>query len=98
MVDGARVTKHRVFYPIFTNARPRMNDKITIKGVEYVLYSLESANYGGMSKKDAVDALKAEGIKVSTNPRFCHTPYVGHYALLVEASREKDADKILFGM
>lgn len=75
-----------------------MNDKITINGVEYLRYSLESANYGGISKSFAISQLKHAGIKVSTNRDYCYTPYVGHYALLVEAAKEKEADKILFGI
>ena len=75
-----------------------MNDKITIKGIQYLVYSCERAEYGGISKRDAIETLRAEGIKVSTNRNYCYTPYVGQYALLVEASREKDADRILFGI
>lgn len=74
-----------------------MSDTITIRGVKYIQYSIEMAQFGGIAKRDAIGLLKAEGIKVSTNRDHCYTPYVGHYALLVEASREKDADRILFG-
>lgn len=69
---------------------------LKINGIEYLLYSVEGHALGGLSKKEAIRQLKEAGIKVVVNSKHCHTPYAGHYALLVEASREADADKILF--
>jgi len=69
---------------------------IRVKGVIYAPYSCLKATEGGMSKDTAVYLLKEAGIKVRTKDAY--TPYVGHYALWVEASKQKEADKILFGI
>lgn len=75
-----------------------MRDTISIRGTAYTLFSCERADMGGLySKKEAVRALKDAGIKVSTNPNYCYTIYVGHFALLVEAKYRDEASNILFG-
>jgi len=72
-----------------------MNERtITIKGIEYTTFSLESANYGGISQKDAITLLAENGIKAR---RGAWTPYVGHYGLYVEAKFQDKASDLLFG-
>lgn len=74
-----------------------MSDTITIQGVEYELFSIERGDMGGRySKKETIALLKSKGIKVSTNKNYCYTPYVGHYALLIEKARSKEAEDLLF--
>jgi hypothetical protein len=46
-----------------------------------------------MSKDTAVYLLKEAGIK---SRKDAYSPYVGHYGLWVEASKQKEAEKILF--
>ena len=65
-----------------------------IKGVEYVSFSVEMAQFGGMSKADAKELLKEAGIKFSFSDAY--TPFVGHWAVWIEKSRSDDAEKILF--
>jgi hypothetical protein len=69
---------------------------IRVNHVFYAPYSCLKATEGGMSKETAVYLLKEAGIKVRTKDAY--SPYVGHYGLWVEASKQKEADKILFGI
>jgi hypothetical protein len=71
-----------------------MNERTkTINGIEYTVFSLESANYGGISQKDAIALLAEHGIKAR---RGAWTPYVGHYGLWVEAKYQNRASDLLF--
>lgn len=71
-----------------------MNNNTTIKGVEYAGFSVDRAEYGGYNKKDTIATLKAHGIKVNTT--HAYTPYVGHWAMLVEAKYEKEVSDWLW--
>lgn len=73
-----------------------MNHNFNINGTVYELFSIEQARYGGISKRDAIELLKSKGIKVIANRKYCYTPYVGHYALLIESARAKEAEELLF--
>ena len=71
-------------------------DTIIIKGVEYVSFSIERADMGGrMSKKESLQELKTRGIKYNLSRAY--TPFVGHWAVLIEKSREKEAEELFFG-
>jgi len=72
-----------------------MSNIITIKGVEYVLFSCERKDMGGRySKKEAIELLKENGIKTSATGAY--TMYVGHYGLYVEAKFEDKASDLLY--
>ena len=66
---------------------------IRVKGIEYTLFSCYKASEGGMSKDTAVYLLKEAGIK---SRKDAYSPYVEMYGLWVEASKVRQAEKILF--
>jgi hypothetical protein len=76
-----------------------MTDRITVQGVDYLLYSLKNSQHGGINKSFAVARLKHVGIKVIVHADECFfpVPHIGHYRLLVEAAKSDTADTILFG-
>lgn len=72
-----------------------MDNIVRVGKTEYVRFSLERKDMGGRySKQEAIALLKQNNIKVTTTGAY--TPYLGHYALLVEAEFEKKASDLLF--
>ncbi len=67
-----------------------------IGNTEYVLFSIERADMGGgLNKKETLALLKENGIKYSTKDAY--SCYVGQYGLWIEAAKENEASKLLFG-
>lgn len=73
------------------------NGKVTIKGIKYTTFLMEMSRYGGMTKETALYLLRSAGVKVSTNRDYCYSPYSNCYAILVEESKVKKANRILYG-
>lgn len=69
-------------------------DTHRIGKTEYVGFSVESSLYGGYTKKNTIAELKRHGIKVSTTNAY--TPYVGQWAMWVEAKYESEVSDWLW--